>query len=484
MQNPSKPLNSGIFQKQGSLSLACRALILLLITATACTSVADAIDDFVRAEIKRQQIPGAAIAVVRDGRITKAKGYGVADLDHDVPVTPDTVFALASITKQFTATLIMTLVEGGKVNLDDHIGKYLEDAPEKWSGITVRHLLNHTSGLSPLGNDFLSLVRLQTVSTAKLYEAAKEDPIGSKPGEKWSYSDVGYFLLGMIIEKASGKKYDLYLRETILDPLNMSTARMLDLDRPYKNLAKGYTLFRSDNEWATLNIRRDSQRELTSHYGLFGTIKDLAKWDSALYKDTPISQATLQQMLAPTRLNDGSPIPYGFGWNLAERNGHAYHYHSGITGTFILRVPSLRLTVVVLTNLGRWASGSSRGADAYLIAHAIAGLSEKKFRWRPLEKQDPAMVAKARDAFDALYTGQLPEALFTKDAIKSLELDARAFSSWYAWLGEVKRAEIVDQTVEGGETLWVFRFTFSKGSRLFTLVLDNENRVAGFFPDG
>ncbi len=445
---------------------------------------ADQIDDFVRAELKRQRIPGAAIAVVRDGKISKAKGYGVADLDHNVPVTADTVFALASITKQFTATLIMILVEEGKVELDSDIATYLDAAPAKWKGITVRHLLHHTGGLAPLGQDFVSLVRLPTVSTAQMYEAAQADAIVGKPGEKWEYSDVGYFLLGMIIERVSGKSYEAFLREHILMPLGMSTARMADLNRPYRNLARGYTLLRTDGEPEIVNIRRDSQRGLTSHYGLFGTVKDLAKWDAALYNDSVIKSASRQEMLVAARLNDGTTFPYGFGWKLGERNGHAYHYHSGITGTFIMRVPSLRLTVVVLTNLGEWASGRSNGADAYMLAHAIAGLVEPGFRWKPLPQQDPAHTARAREAFEALMAGRLPQSLFAADAIRELSPVLKDFPTWYRWMGPLRRLEMVDRLVENGETIGVFRFLFAKGTRVFAVLLDNQGRVSGFFPDG
>ncbi len=469
---------------QSIFSPALRVFILLLSVTAASLGNADKIDEFVQAEIKRQRIPGAAIAVVRDGKITKSKGYGVADLDHNVPVTSDTVFALASITKQFTATLVMMLVEQGKIHLDDEISLYLDETPATWRGITVRNLLNHTSGLSPLGKDFVSLVRLQTITTAKMYEAAKGDPIGGKPGEKWDYSDVGYFLLGMVIEKASGKKYDVFLRERILDPLGMKTARMADLSRPYEHLAKGYTLFQSGDTWETFNIRRDSQRELSSHYGLFGTVKDLAKWDAALYTDAIIKQSSLSQMCTPAKLNDGSTFQYGFGWGLGERNGHAYHYHSGITGTFIMRVPSLRLTVIALTNLGRWSSSSSRGADAFMIAHGVAGLADEKFQWKPLAKQDPDLASKAREAFNALSAGRLPESLFTEDAIKSLSPVAKELPSWYANLGAVKRVELVERSEKDGETRCVFRFVFSKAARIFAIDLDKNRKVTLFVPDG
>ena len=319
--------------------------------------VADEVDAYIQAEMKTQQIPGLALAVVRHGRVVKVQGYGVADLDNDVPVTPDTVFELASITKQFTASLIMMLVEDQKLRLDDKLASFLVDPPDAWKAITIYQLLTHTAGLAPLGDDFKSMVWRTSVSTADLYAAARNDPMGSAPGAAWSYSDVGYFLLGMVIEKVTGQRYQDVLSQRILEPLNMTSSRMLDHLRPLKHLAKGYTV-RADpatnGARSVVNIRRVVNVELAPHYGLFSTVKDLAKWDAALYTEKPLKQASLEQMWTPARVNDGTARPYGFGWQLSQRRGHKTVGHSGLTGTYILRVPDMGLTVIVLTNLGAW----------------------------------------------------------------------------------------------------------------------------------
>ncbi|HEU5237777.1 MAG TPA: serine hydrolase domain-containing protein, partial [Pyrinomonadaceae bacterium] len=178
--------------------------------------------------MQKRRIPGLALAVVKDGKVIKAQGYGVANLETEAPVTPETVFELASITKTFTATAIMILVEEGKVNIDDHISKYLEKTPDSWKNITVRHLLTHTSGLPTLGKDFKSMVWTLDVSTAAMYDAARKDTLGFAAGDKWEYSDVGYFLLGMIIEKGSGQRYADFLAKRIFQPAGMTNTSVLN----------------------------------------------------------------------------------------------------------------------------------------------------------------------------------------------------------------------------------------------------------------
>ena len=256
-----------------------RAIGLALTLLAASASAFDAVDSYVRAEMKSQSIPGLALGIARHGQLVKSEGYGIADLDNDVPVTVDTVFEVASITKQFTATLIMMLVEQGRLRLEDKVNGFLVDPPEAWRDVTIEQLLSHTAGLAPLGDDFRSMVWTTSVKTASLYAAAKADAMGSAPGEKWVYSDVGYFLLGMVIEKVTGQRYQDALAQRILNPLGMTSSRMLDHRRPLKHLARGYTLYTNPAtaEPEILNIRRVVDVELASHFGLFSTVKDLVK---------------------------------------------------------------------------------------------------------------------------------------------------------------------------------------------------------------
>lgn len=330
----------------------------------------DRLNEYLTAEMAKRHIPGLALAVVQHGAVVKMQGYGFANLELEVPVTPDTVFELASVTKQFTATAIMLLMEEGKVGLHYPISQYLPNTPEAWKDITVRHLLTHTAGLAPLETGFQALraggARTE-YTTVQMFEAATQDPLSFMPGERWQYSDVGYFLLGMIMEKASGQRYREFMTERFFRPLGMTATSVLDQWAILKNRASGYTL----RDGHLVNIRRVAQVELPSHYGIFSTVKDLVKWDAALDAGAVVKPSSLAQMWTPVRLNDGTSHPYGFGWQVDERRGHRMISHTGITGTEYTRFPDDHLTVIVLTNLGRRVGAPS--VNAWGLTEGVAG---------------------------------------------------------------------------------------------------------------
>ncbi len=352
---------------------ANRVLIvtIMLVHFTSVTARADKVDDYIASEMKNRRIAGLALAVVKNGEIIKAKGYGLANLELDVPVTTDSVFELASVTKTFTATAILMLVEEGKVGLDDKISKYLINAPYTWRDITVRHLLTHTAGFASDCKEIREQGWLANYTTAEMFEAGSKCPPDFAPGERWQYSDSGYFFLGMIIEKVSGKRYREFVREQIFEPLEMTATTVIDQWEIVKNRAVGYTL--RDDKLA--HIRRISQFELPSHFGILSTVKDLAKWDAALYTEKLLQRTTLNQMWSPVILNNGTPAPatcgfYGFGWCLAHLRGHRVVQHVGVTGTVVFRLPDDNLTVIVLTNMGN----GDHPRYAWLIAQTLAGL--------------------------------------------------------------------------------------------------------------
>ena len=359
------------------MRLCRRRPFLLLLLGLPCSlwaqeappAIPDTLDGYVEREMEQRRIPGLALAIVRNGEVLKARGYGLACVGNDVPATPETRFALASLTKQFTAAGIMMLVEEGRLDLDVSITRYLRDAPQSWEPVTTRHLLTHTSGLPPIGAGFSGsdggIYNRVWTSTEASYAAALADTLHAPPGARYAYSDVGYFLLGMITERVSGTPWRTFIQERILEPLGMEDTFVLDHIGVHRNVACGYTL--RDGELT--HLHRPWQFELPSHFGLFSTVGDLAKWDAALYADWLLSEKSRRAMWTPVALNDGSTHPYGFGWEVEESGGRPLLRHTGITGTEIVRLPGDTLTVIVLTNLGRGFGGT---AQSWGIAREIA----------------------------------------------------------------------------------------------------------------
>ncbi|HKQ09523.1 MAG TPA: serine hydrolase domain-containing protein [Blastocatellia bacterium] len=345
--------------------LAYAALLFFLsLNASAALAQDDKIDLFVKADMQKRKIPGLSIAVVKNGRVIKTKGYGLANVESNVPATPETIYQSGSVGKQFTATLVMMLVEEGKMSLDDHISKYIPDAPDIWKAITIRHLLTHTSGISNKLYDQINMRRDYTED--ELVEKIAGIPLDFQPGTKWNYSNPGYVLLGILIHKATGKFYGDLLKERIFAPLDMTTARIISEADIIPNRAAGYRLVKGElknQEWVSplLNTTADGS--------LYLTVYDMAKWDAALYTERLLKRASLEQMWTPVKLASGKTQPYGFGWELGDVNGHHIIEHGGAWQgftTYIARYVDDKLTVIVLTNRA--------GADPGRVAHGIAGL--------------------------------------------------------------------------------------------------------------
>ncbi|HJT65494.1 MAG TPA: serine hydrolase domain-containing protein [Pyrinomonadaceae bacterium] len=347
-------------------------LLLLSITCLAQDGVSSKIDEYIRAEMQAQKIPGLSLAVIKNGEIVLAKGYGLANVEHQVPVKPETVFQSGSMGKQFTATAVMMLVEEGKLSLDDRITKFFPDAPDTWRNITVRHLLTHTSGMGDYPDDF-DLRRDYTED--ELVQRIKTIPLAFQPGEKWSYSNLAYVTLGVLIHKVSGKFYGDFLQERVFKPLGMTTARVISEADIVPNRAAGYRLVDGElknQDWVspTLNTTADG--------ALYLTVYDMAKWDAALYTEKLLKRSSLDQMWIAVKLNDGKTFPYGFGWALGEIRGHRIVEHGGAWQGFksqISRYVDDKLTVVVFANQAR--------ANPAKIAHGVAALFDPQLTPAP-----------------------------------------------------------------------------------------------------
>ena len=320
-----------------------------LLLAALLPARADQTDVLIKAEMERRQIPGLSLAVCRAGKLIKARGYGLANLELAVPVRPDTVFEIGSVTKQFTAALVLMLMEEGKLGLDEKISRYLGELPAAWSNITLRHLLTHTSGL----RNYTGLPGMEAskhLTRADFIKALAPHPLDFPPGESWSYCNTGYNLLGFILEKVSGKSYWQLLDERIFKPLGMTATQSRDLKTIIPRRAAGY-----EKAQGKL-INRDSDlTDVFSAGAIASTVLDLAKWDAALDTDKLLQRSSREQMWAPVRLNRGQTHAYGFGWGLEEFEGRRNIGHGGSTSGFsasLQRFPDDRLTVIVLCNSG------------------------------------------------------------------------------------------------------------------------------------
>jgi CubicO group peptidase (beta-lactamase class C family) len=310
---------------------------------------ADEIDNYVTAQMSKQHIPGLSLAVLKDGKPVKVKGYGVSNLELKTPANPESIYMIGSISKQFLAAGIMLLNQDGKVGFDDSIRKYLPDAPETWQTITVRHLLTHTSGLT---REALipGIDPVKPQADADLIKASYGLPLDFKPGEKYAYSNLGYFVLAEIIHRAAQKPWPEYLHERIFAPLGMNATRTTTLEELVPNRADGY-------EWEHGKYRNGETLIGVRPSGAFlSSVNDMAKWDAALYADTPLRQQQRELMWTPVKLNDGTEKPYGFGWNVSTVGRHRQVHHAGTMAGFrseIARFVDDRLTVIVLTNAGQ-----------------------------------------------------------------------------------------------------------------------------------
>ncbi len=323
------------------------AASLLGLSLLADATHADKADDFLRDEMARHRIPGAALAVIKDGKNIKTAAYGLANLELSVPVKPDTVFEIGSVTKQFTAACVLLLQQDGKLSVDDKVAKHLPEIPAAWTNVTIRHLLTHTSGIkSYTGLDGFALTK--HLKQKQFIEAIGTQPLEFQPGELWKYSNSGFNLLGFIVENVSGTNYWQFLRERLLQPLAMAHTTDRNPGAVITNRADGYE--QSDRH----HVNRDYDlTDVFSAGAIVSTVGDLARWSGALDGDNPLSAKSKVEMWTPQRLNSRKPTKYGFGWFIDEVEGHRNIGHGGSASGFsasLQRFPDDRLTVILLTN--------------------------------------------------------------------------------------------------------------------------------------
>lgn len=292
--------------------------------------------------------PGAAVLVVKDGEIVHSKGYGYAELDEHRPITPNTPFRLASVSKHFTAAAIMCLADEGVLDYDDPVTRWLPGL-DAYAGVTIRHLLTHTAGLPDYYDVIDTRAGMPTNADTLHQLAAMARPVFA-PGERWEYSNPAYEMLPLIVEAASGRRFAVFMHEWIFVPAGMRHAAIFDETEPdipgrvigYEPDGDGF----KPNDYDPLN-------HIIGSGGMYASLEDFYHWDQALYGDAVLSRAAVEEAWTPAILNDGESTDYGFGWRVEARDGHRVVRHGGSWvgfRTHIARWPEQRFTVVVLSN--------------------------------------------------------------------------------------------------------------------------------------
>jgi CubicO group peptidase (beta-lactamase class C family) len=343
------------------------------------------LDAYVSREMRKRHIPGLSLAVVRDGRVIKLKGYGLASVELGVPATPETVYQLASTTKIFTGAAVTLLAQEGRLSLDDPVTKLLPELPAAWSVVTVRHCLTHTSGLPDASlSDDTDEVIAPTGPEALVKLAAL--PFVSAPGEKWEYNQTGYMLLGMIIERLSGETFERFLARRFFQPLGMSATIFGDSTAVVRGRATLYTRYvMREGKLAPAPDERVRTQQFTypdylhPGAGLNSTASDMAKWDAALTAGRVLKRSTLAEMWTAAKMQDGhafrfedSTLGYGLGWMVDDTPGHKSAGHSGGDATAYIRFITDRLSVIVLTNCQGAGPEDIVGGIATLYVPALA----------------------------------------------------------------------------------------------------------------
>jgi CubicO group peptidase (beta-lactamase class C family) len=436
-------------------------------------AVSARIDKLVHEEVMRQKIPGAAVAVIKSDKVIKAQGYGLADIENDVSVTPETIFQSGSLAKQFTAMAVMLLVEGGQLSLADTLTKFFPDAPESWRTITIRHLLTHTSGLMDYFDD-QELDLRKDYTEDQFAKLAYGFTTEFSPGARWSYSNTNYVLIGIIIHKVSGVFYGDLLAERVFKPTGMKTARVISEADIVPHRASGYRLVDDqikNQEWVAPSWLT------TADGSLYFSLQDLLAWDTAVRARAILKPESWQEILSPVTLNSGKTYPYGFGWFLDERGGKPlYNHGGGMQGftSWLSHFVKDDLTVIVLANLEQ-----SR-PDFFIDSIAAifdSGLTLPELK--PIEDREPAVAVRLMKLLEDSREGKLDSAEFsyTRGFSYIAEMAAEILKP----LGAIPRPILVDRREEGDDVMYKYDLNFSGKIMRARLGIAPDSKISSYW---
>ena len=374
-------------------NLACTVVFLLLASFCASQTLEQKYDELLQ-DFFPVDGPGGTALVSRNGEVIYQKAFGKANLELDVDLTPDFIFRIGSITKQFTACAILRLADEGKLSLEDDITRYIEGFPANASTVTIEHLLTHTSGL--VNDDlekYTSDVWLLDFTPRELVDYFKDEPLRSTPGEKFAYNNVGYNILGYIIEKITGKSYGSYIEDTFFKLLGMHNSSYRDRFKVVKNAAYGYRRGKEGFQKADYS----NETHVYAAGNLLSNAEDLSIWNNAVSDGKVVSKEMLEKAFTPYQLNDGSFSHYGYGWHIRNIQGRPMLDHGGLMDGFssqALFIPEENVCVVILSNIELVYPQNT--------SYRMAAIAIDK----PFEREEIQLTDKALTDFEGVYEAE------------------------------------------------------------------------------
>ena len=454
-------------------------MCVLAFSSISLDAQADRIDDLMGRVMRQAHIPGVSVAIVRDGKLVRATSYGVANLEYDVQVTPATPFQIASSSKMYTAALLMRMVEQHKLNLEDAVTKYIPDAPATWSGITVRDLATHTSGLASVQVD------PNVVATEDVVRLAFKTKVIAKPGEQARYDSFDYTMLQYILEKISGKPFAQLMKDELFTPAGMGCSAFDNAEehgpqRFAENIPGRAEYYR----WVgTLNQRRWFLYTKYAYAagGAYSCVQDMATFLAQIDSGKLLSASSLAVLETPTRLLDGSSAIYGIGWVVGSYRGHRWVGHSGGPAfSDVMYFPDDHLGIVVFTNQQKL-----HPELASLLADQLIAAPPGYTADGPPDKA-PQLTATARKLLEGSANGAVDESLIApaqrEDYVGDLDDVGPA---WFGLLGPISRMILASDTMslEGNRTRR-YRVVYGEHVQGITFTFDAVGRIVGLDPEG
>jgi len=437
-----------------SLSIVAASILCIAPPAIAAPDAATLtakLDAYIAKDVPAAEVPGVAIAILRGGDILVAKGYGLANVEHNIPVTPDTIFQLGSVGKMFTAAAVMTQVEQGKIRVDDPIVKFFPDAPASWKDVTVHQLLTHTAGIPEFGQDFNFR---SDYSDDELVKIIGSKPLTFAPGQRWKYSNPGYELLGFLVKKATGRSYLDVLDAEVFKPLGMKTARGISDADIVMHRSAGYKFADGklqNQDWVspTMNSTADGS--------LYASLNDMIAWARGVERGNVLSAASWKQVYTPVRLNSGKTYPYGYGWMLGTAGGKPRLHHGGAWQgfrTYYSRYLGDNLSVIVLANSG--------AANVSKIADDVAGLYDPALIAPPPKpKAEPRIEKQLTELLTKVGVGETRPEDFSLAGSEWSEITTKYFTPMFKDAGALQKLELTEREELGDDIVYSYDATYA-----------------------